>query len=389
MDILEKINKTFAEWYESWFGDEFGNIRPKDVLRKIINEMESNRREGLDGKLYVPNKYIIEITFANDDEREYLLAFLDKDELDNAIRKYMSENDYHLRGPLDITIEEIDASNKPGKEDKINIKCKWDARPTDHKFRNQEQVSLVIPELAIDEYSTNIIDDEDLTVASNDLYDAATVSPATLRITKPHGETEVYIMRKPSITIGRSHRLGNDIVIDDGMVSKQHARISITSQGYRIVDLGSTNGVWLNGKLINDAVLQSGDTIRLGSTQIVFQSASAETHAPQTADSSKTRAPKLSSSSGYSNHEDYLLASDMVLGRSLGCDIQIDDPSVSRKHARIYRKGNRYFIEDLQSKNATIVNDTPVDPESPIELHNGDRIRLGEVEFIFEMDQPS
>lgn len=386
MDIFEKLNKTFAGWYESWFGDAFGDIRPKDVLRKIISEMEGNRKEGLDSRVYVPNKYILEISFANDEEREYLLAFLDKDELDNALRKYMAQNKYFLRGPLDFTIEEAAPADESGKHEKLTVKCKWDVRPGEQNSGPQEPVNLVIPALAIVEDRTDVLDDEEYTVASTDVYDASTVSPPGLRIKKPGGGSSFYVVSKPNVTIGRSHRLNNDIVIDnDGMISKRHAKISMTADGFRIADADSTNGVWVNGEHVSDAMLKSGDIIRLGSTEMVFDEAGTSKTSPPMVKEPVAVPPKLVSSADSKSGDEYLLASDMVIGRSLGSDIRVDHSSVSRRHARIYRDGSEYFIEDLGSANGTMVNDSIVHKNSPVKLRSGDRIQVGEVEFSFEM----
>jgi DNA-binding winged helix-turn-helix (wHTH) protein len=75
-----------------------------------------------------------------------------------------------------------------------------------------------------------------------------------------------------------------------------------------------------------------------------------------------------------------------LIGRDPGCDIWIDDATVSRKHARILVSVDRIALEDLGSKNGTIVEDAAVD--APRELHDGDRIRFGKVEAVFR-DSPA
>jgi eukaryotic-like serine/threonine-protein kinase len=62
-------------------------------------------------------------------------------------------------------------------------------------------------------------------------------------------------------------------------------------------------------------------------------------------------------------------------------DLTAHDPQtkVSRRHARVYRQGNQYFIEDLSSANGTFVNGTVhLQPKIPHALHNGDVVKLGE-----------
>lgn len=73
------------------------------------------------------------------------------------------------------------------------------------------------------------------------------------------------------IRIGRNQR--NEIVLDDPRVSEQHARLSRQGTGsYLLVDGGSTNGTRINGNLIREPVtLHDGDSLRFGSTTLVFR----------------------------------------------------------------------------------------------------------------------
>jgi DNA-binding winged helix-turn-helix (wHTH) protein len=69
----------------------------------------------------------------------------------------------------------------------------------------------------------------------------------------------------------------------------------------------------------------------------------------------------------------------LVRDRSLRCSI--DDRSVSRRHAAITCTDDRVTIRDLDSKNGTLVEGAPVRGE--VELHDGDRVRLGGVDLTF------
>ncbi len=63
------------------------------------------------------------------------------------------------------------------------------------------------------------------------------------------------------------------------------------------------------------------------------------------------------------------------IGRDASCDIQVDEDLVSRHHARISVEPERLVFRDLGSSNGSRVNDNPI--EGPLELRNGDRIRIG------------
>ena len=73
----------------------------------------------------------------------------------------------------------------------------------------------------------------------------------------------------PEVILGRSPEC--QITIEDPLISRQHARISIETEEATITDLGSRNGVRVNGRLIKGAQsLKDGDRIRLGTQELVF-----------------------------------------------------------------------------------------------------------------------
>lgn len=65
---------------------------------------------------------------------------------------------------------------------------------------------------------------------------------------------------------------------------------------------------------------------------------------------------------------------DIVIGRGPECDIVLPERQVSRQHARVRSEGDHYYIEDLESKNGTLINGRPLKGE--IELRDGDEIEL-------------
>ena len=75
------------------------------------------------------------------------------------------------------------------------------------------------------------------------------------------------------ITIGRAP--SNDVVIDDPTVSAQHASLTKLPSGYRLKDLGSSNGTQINGFSITEAGLKDGAEIRFGYVTGVFRDATA------------------------------------------------------------------------------------------------------------------
>lgn len=70
-----------------------------------------------------------------------------------------------------------------------------------------------------------------------------------------------------------------------------------------------------------------------------------------------------------------------ILGRSSDCHVTIEDPLVSRHHARIVLEGERAVVYDLGSRNGVKVNGAGV--KDPVELKDGDRLRIGTQELVF------
>jgi pSer/pThr/pTyr-binding forkhead associated (FHA) protein len=75
-------------------------------------------------------------------------------------------------------------------------------------------------------------------------------------------------VKRPRVVIGRSRDC--DIQLADANVSRRHAELRQEGASFWIVDLGSTNGIEVNGKRVKRAKLRSGDTITLGSTDVTF-----------------------------------------------------------------------------------------------------------------------
>jgi hypothetical protein len=65
----------------------------------------------------------------------------------------------------------------------------------------------------------------------------------------------------------------------------------------------------------------------------------------------------------------------LILGRSSSCDLRLPHASISRRHARLTRRGERLFLEDLGSQNGTFLDDERL--AGPCELQVGQRIHIG------------
>jgi hypothetical protein len=73
-----------------------------------------------------------------------------------------------------------------------------------------------------------------------------------------------------------------------------------------------------------------------------------------------------------------------LIGRSPSVEIPLADETISAVHARVWRKGERWWLEDLDSRNGTFLNQIPVSKEEI--LCSGDRIRIGRILLEFRAD---
>ncbi|MBI3971282.1 MAG: FHA domain-containing protein [Chloroflexi bacterium] len=87
----------------------------------------------------------------------------------------------------------------------------------------------------------------------------------------PNGASGCVIVLDGSVTVGR--RAPSDVIVSDDSVSAKHARFSAAGDTWRVEDLGSTNGTYVNGHRVErSAALHSGDVVSTGMTSWRFES---------------------------------------------------------------------------------------------------------------------
>ena len=101
-----------------------------------------------------------------------------------------------------------------------------------------------------------------------DLMGSQRLSNPTLSIVKgPHTGTTL-VLDTPEITIGRDP--SNSVFLNDMTVSRHHAKMHLVPGANSIEDLGSLNGTWVDGAIINRAMLEDGSTIQVGTFRMIF-----------------------------------------------------------------------------------------------------------------------
>jgi hypothetical protein len=215
---LQSLEQRLERMVDGVFRRSRGSIRPIELGRRLVREMDDNRSIDVKGRRIVPNDFSVVLSAVDHtsfaDIEDALVA-----ELTEAAREYAREEGYHFMGPVSVDLA-VDNNLKPGR----------------FKVVSQLRQSATGPGMA------------------------SLVLPSGKRVDL--GSAVVTIGRLPECTIS----------INDGNISRQHAEIRATPTAYVVVDRGSTNGTLLNGiRIAGDARLSDGDIISFGSTHVRFE----------------------------------------------------------------------------------------------------------------------
>jgi pSer/pThr/pTyr-binding forkhead associated (FHA) protein len=213
-----------------------------------------------------------------------------------------------------------------------------------------------------------------------------------------HPETnavqEFVLTEGATATIGR--QVGNDICIPEQHVSRQHAVINYRDGIFMITDLGSANGTFVNDRQLSDPFpLASGDEIRLYVPLLKFSATvteedhqSAKEHGTLITATQNTGKGKLIITTGPQEGSTIpLLLKKVTIGRATSkadWEVGLQDPSVSRPHARLEMIDSNWIVFDLGSANGTLVNNTAVN-EKGRPLRDGDILTLGATMVLFRV----
>ncbi len=195
-----------------------------------------------------------------------------------------------------------------------------------------------------------------------------------------------FLTESSSITIGRSSQ--NDICIPDRHVSRQHTAIKYTDGIFMIADLKSANGTFVNDlQLTEPFPLASGDVIRLYIPTLVFQLIENNNRAQHVRQADTLNQDQLEIISGLQQgHIIPLLLQTITIGRATSnaiWEVGLQDPSVSRPHARLSHIDGRWYLADLNSSNGTFINNKQIAGDGHA-LKNGDHITFGTTIVIFQ-----
>ncbi len=180
----------------------------------------------------------------------------------------------------------------------------------------------------------------------------------SLVIVRPDGtHGQSYRIDKPVATLGRVE--GDILFPDDNLVSRRHARLTVSGDGLTVEDLNSANGVYW--RLRKPYVLQHSDVVLMGRQMFRFSDPANASQTPR--DGKGSSKESLNSGpefvrllpGGVEENRYPLPAGESVLGRTRGSINFPDDAYLSGQHARVRNAGSKCTLEDLQAVNGTFI----------------------------------
>jgi hypothetical protein len=212
---LQSFERSVERMVDGVFARAFrSQIKPIELGRRLIREMDDHRSVDVRGRTVVPNDFTFYLSprdlegFA--DVHDALIR-----ELAEACVEYAADEGYGLMGPVMVEL----ASDERAKPGRFTVSSRM--------VEPKAQGALVLP------------------------------------------SGERRMLGDVPFRFGRMPE--NDLVISDPNVSRQHAEIRPIGPNFVIVDLGSTNGTKVNGATVSQHTLRSGDTISIGATTIRFE----------------------------------------------------------------------------------------------------------------------
>jgi hypothetical protein len=260
MNPLKSVETMIASLIEGAFGRVFrAEVRPMELARKLAREMDAHRTVSV-SRVYVPNEYSVWLS-PRDRERYEGVEHEVIDELCAYLLEHARREDLILASPPHIAFHT---------DERLSLgEFGIQARLVRHDSEDEGAQAGGIP-IQEEEHGQTMIYS-----TSARMREAAEAGRDPIRRRTPQRALLLLRGRRLLVppaggTVGRSREC--DVILDDAGVSRRHAEIRPGPEGWTVQDLGSTNGVRVNGEDIRGVrALAPGDRVELGSTEIVFE----------------------------------------------------------------------------------------------------------------------
>ncbi|HLH14425.1 MAG TPA: DUF3662 and FHA domain-containing protein, partial [Solirubrobacteraceae bacterium] len=251
---------------EGTFGRMFRTeVRPMELERKLAREMDAHRTVSV-SRTYVPNEYAVWLS-PRDRERYEGVERDVIDELCAYLLEHARREELIMASPPHITFH-TDERLSLGE---FGIQARL-ARPEDSDGAAQHQDPggpAPPPPPAAEEEPHGHTMIYSGAARSRELLEESHTRARAQRALLVAGGRRLLVPPGGG-TLGRSREC--DVVLDDAGVSRRHAQLHPGADGWTVEDLGSTNGVRVNGQRVRGSrLLRAGDRLELGNTELVFE----------------------------------------------------------------------------------------------------------------------
>ncbi|CAA9556823.1 MAG: Forkhead-associated [uncultured Thermomicrobiales bacterium] len=236
MNIFEKFEQSFERLMEGSVGRLFRSpIQPAEIGRKLERAMISRQVVSVDGTL-VPNDFRVTMHPLD------MVQFAD----------YMTS----LTKQMEAWITETAQDRGFKVVDRVRVQIAADQGVP----RRAIQITAAIADRPA--ITPSAQEQIQRTEVFRVIRETSGITPVRLLFVDGPRKGEEVVLRKAVTTLGRA--LDNDIIFETGDVSRHHARLEFVEQGLKVIDLDSTNGTRVNGKVIRSHPVQVGDEVTFG-----------------------------------------------------------------------------------------------------------------------------
>lgn len=204
------VEGAFARAFKS-------GLRPVELGRRVVREMDNNRSVGVRGGTVVPNAFTVALSSSDIEQFEDVHDSLCR-ELGDAAREHARDEGYAFMGPVEVELV-VDETLHTGAFEIVGRMAEGQG--------GAGAGSIVLP------------------------------------------NSDRFSLTESVITIGRHP--DSNLVLADPNVSRNHAEIRPRGEHFEVVDLGSTNGTRVNGVRVDNQVLEDGDEVSFGNTRMRFE----------------------------------------------------------------------------------------------------------------------
>ena len=230
MGVLQRFERRLEGLVEGAFARAFGGVvQPVEVAAALQREASDKKAIVGQGRVLVPNEYVVEL---GSSDAERLTEYDDplRKELADMVTEHAQEQGWSFVGPVKVAFETVD-----------------DLATGVFRVRSTVLAAPGGP----------------ATQAPGDK------SGRRLELVTGSETGRIIRLTPPSLVIGRG--ADADLRLTDTGVSRRHAEIKVDPNGVTLVDLQSTNGTSVNGRMVDRAELNDGDRISVGTTVIVYR----------------------------------------------------------------------------------------------------------------------